>query len=338
MVRFPNPPAVLRWKLIAGGLFLVVMFALALTAAANPTIWKLQWPKTDFSKRSIDFDEIMSGGPPKDGIPAIDHPKFVSVARMVESNTLVATEPVIGVEINGEAKAYPLRILIWHEIVNDMIGGVPVAVTFCPLCNSAVVFDRRLGGRVLYFGTTGKLRKSDLVMYDRQTESWWQQFLGEGIVGELTGKRLTMLPARVESFARFRVRAPAGKVLVKPAGFSRAYGMNPYGGYDSKPRPFLYRGSLPKDIAPMAYVLAVGKRAWSLELIKKKKRIEAGDLIITWFAGQNSALDHRDITQGRDIGNVVVQRRTTEGLQGVVHDLTFAFVFHAFSNGATIQQ
>jgi hypothetical protein len=139
---------------------------------------------------------------------------------------------------------------MWHEIVNDVVGGVPVSVTFCPLCNTAVVFDRRVDERVLDFGTTGKLRYSDLVMYDRQTESWWQQFLGEAIIGELTGAVLTVVPARIESFARFRARAPEGRVLVPNSPALRRYGANPYAGYDTSARPRFYFGEPPAGIAP----------------------------------------------------------------------------------------
>ena len=284
----------------------------------------------------MDLGEIRSGGPGKDGIPAIDTPRFVPTQDAVAEKRYVGNEPVIGLEINGDIRAYPLQILIWHEIVNDTVGGVPVSVTYCPLCNSAIVFDRRVGGQVLDFGTTGNLRKSDMVMYDRQTESWWQQFLGEAIVGQMTGTRLKALPARVESFARFAARAPGGKVLIPTGDVARPYGTNPYDGYDSASRPFLYQGDLPKGIAPMAYVLAVGDEAWSLDLIRREKRIEKGDLIITWEAGQASALDTPDIFAGRDIGNVVVQRRTAAGLVDEVHDLTFAFVFHAFVKGGTL--
>ncbi len=327
-----------HWALALAGLFIAVVFVFALTAVANPLMWKFQWPKTDFNKRSIDLGEIMSGGPPKDGIPSIDRPRFVTVAQMTRAKGLPGTEPVIAIRINGDARAYPLRILMWHEIVNDTVGGVPVTVTYCPLCNSAVVFDRRLDGRVLDFGTTGKLRKSDMVMYDRQTESWWQQFLGEAIVGELTGKRLKMLPARVESFARFAERAPRGKVLVPTGDVRRAYGRNPYTGYDSSERPFLYRGEYPEGIVPLAYVLVVGKKVWALDLIRKLKRIEDGDLVIIWEPGQNSALDRATIAESRDIGNLTVQRRTTEGLVDAVHDLTFAFVAHAFLPDSRIQR
>jgi hypothetical protein len=211
-------------------------------------------------------------------------------------------------------------------------------VTYCPLCNAAIVFDRRVADRVLDFGVSGNLRKSDMVMYDRQTESWWQQFLGEAIVGEMTGTRLKMLPARIESFERFARRAPRGKVLVPPANDARAYGMNPYRGYDTSVKPFLYGGDMPEGIEPMAYVLAVGDEAWSLDLIRQRKRIEKGDLVITWAPGQNSALDASDIARGRDIGNVLVQRRTPDGLVDAVYDLTFAFVFHAFRKGGKIHR
>ncbi|MHA1109205.1 MAG: DUF3179 domain-containing protein, partial [Alphaproteobacteria bacterium] len=280
-----------RWTLALAGLLIAGLFIFALAATANPVVWQMQWPNTDFKKHSIDLNEIMSGGPPKDGIPSIDKPEFTSIGETLKARALAATEPVVSIAIGGDVRAYPLRILIWHEIVNDVVGGVPIAITYCPLCNSAIVFDRRLDGRVLEFGTTGNLRNSDLIMYDRQTESWWQQFLGEAIVGELTGKRLAMLPARVEAFAVFHSRAPAGKVMIPPKNFRRAYGMNPYSGYDSKRLPFLYNGSMPKGIEPMAYVLMAGGKAWSLELIRRKKRIEDGDMVITWSSGQNSALD-----------------------------------------------
>ncbi len=312
-------------------IFLLVLMPVA--ASANPLSWSREWPKTDFSKRSVELGEIFSGGPPKDGIPSIDNPQFVSIA---EAKGLTDTEPVIGLIINGDARAYPLRILTWHEIVNDTVGGVPVTITFCPLCNSSIAFDRRIDGRVLDFGTTGKLRYSDMVMYDRQTESWWQQFLGAGIVGTMTGKTLKMIPSRLESFANFRARAPQGKVLVPNDPRKRRYGINPYVNYDSASSPFLYQGEMPKGINPMVRVVAVGNQAWSLPLLRRKGRIEKGDLVISWRPGQNSALDSARIAKGRDVGNVVVQRLGAGGAEDVVHDVTFAFVFHAFNKGGVI--
>ena len=306
---------------------LALFLALAGAAQANPERWRYAWPQTDFTKTSIDFDEIISGGPPKDGIPSIDAPKFVPVG---EADDLGPTEPVIGLVVNGDARAYPLGILIWHEIVNDTVGGVPVVVTYCPLCNSAVVFDRRVAGKATEFGTTGKLRNSDLVMYDRDTESWWQQFLGEAIVGARTGTRLKILPARLESWERFAERHPEGRVLVPNDPSLCSYGANPYAGYDSASVPFLYRGDYPDDIAPMARVVAIENEVWPLALLREKGRVESGDLVLTWEAGQNSALDSRRISSGRDVGNVVVQRRGADGLEDVPYDVTFAFVFHAF--------
>jgi hypothetical protein len=189
---------------------------------------------------------------------------------------------------------------------------------------------------VLEFGTTGKLRNSDLVMYDRTTESWWQQFLGEAIIGELTGKRLTMLPARLESFAQFAERHPAGQVQVPSDGFMRSYGRNPYAGYDSSARPFLYAGEMPADIAPLARVVRVGEEAWALDLVQAKAPFEAGDLRFTWQPGQTSALDAGTIAAGADVGSALVEQRTEAGWQDAVYSVDFAFAFHAFYPEGTI--
>ena len=184
---------------------------------------------------------------------------------------LAGVEPVISVAVGGEARAYPLRILVWHEIVNDDINGIPLAITYCPLCNTGIVFVRELDDAVLDFGVTGKLRHSDLVMYDRQSESWWQQFTGRAIVGAMTGKRLEPWPSRLESFDRFRQRHPDGTVLVPGDATARPYGSTPYAGYDSRTEPFgFYRGDLPPDIAPLARVVRVEDTAWSLDLLREE--------------------------------------------------------------------
>ncbi len=313
-------------------LALIALVFGSLALSATPSRWRMEgWNKTDFSKTSIDFKEILSGGPPKDGIPSIDKPKFVPLKDVTG---LKDTEPVIGLEINGDARAYPLQILIWHEIVNDKVGGTPVTVTYCPLCNSAIVFDRRFDGMVLDFGTTGKLRNSDLVMYDRQTETWWQQFTGTGIVGKYTGRELKGIPSRLESFANFKARHGNGKVLIPNQKNMRAYGRNPYAGYDTAAAPFLYSGEMPKGINPMARVVVVKidgtPNAVSLEVLRKKGKMELGPVTLSWQKGQNSALDSSSIARGRDVGNVIVQRKTPGGMKDVVYDVTFAFVFHAF--------
>ncbi len=308
---------------VALGIALSASASLALSAAD----WRAEWPRTDFTNRTIELSEIRSGGPPKDGIPAIDDPQFVPVA---EATDLTPTEPVIALSLRGDARAYPLRILTWHEIVNDTVGAIPVAVTYCPLCNAAIAFERQANGRLLDFGTTGKLRHSDLVMYDRQTESWWQQYTGTAIVGQLAGLELKMLPVRIEAFERFQHRHPDGRVLIPNDPGQRPYGANPYVGYDGEQFPFLYDGSFPEGIAPMAYVVAVGDEAWSLNLLREKGQVVAGDLQISWEPGQNSALDTRNISEGRDIGNVIVRRRGADATSEVPYHVTFAFVFHAF--------
>jgi len=321
---------VIRTTVLAVGL----LFTSAAWAADVPARWKLEFPETDFDNALVDLDSIVSGGPPKDGIPSIDRPAFEPVD---EADWLDSRSPVISVEIDGEARAYPFAILNRHEIVNDRIGDLPIAVTFCPLCNSAIVFKREVKGREVAFGTTGRLRNSDLVMYDRWTESWWQQFTGQAIVGELAGTELERIPARIEGFAKFKERHQDGKVLERPFSRHGVYGQNPYEGYDSEPRPFLYRGEMPDNVAPLSRVVTVGDRAWSLSLVRDKKRIETEDgLVITWERGQASALDAREIAEAKEVGNVVVQKKAENGLVDVVYGVDFAFAFKAFNPDKTI--
>jgi hypothetical protein len=303
--------------------------SLGAQALADPAHWQVEWPETDFELSSVDFSEILSGGPPKDGIPSIDNPTFASPDEV----DLPPQEAVIGINSTDEARAYPLRILMWHEIVNDRFDGRDIAVTYCPLCNTGIVFDRTLDGETLEFGTTGKLRHSDLVMYDRTTESWWQQFTGQAIVGELMGAELEMLPSRLESYAMFLERNAERDmaVLVPDGTFRREYGRNPYVNYDDeRSSPFLFRGDLPEEIPAMARVVRVEDRAWSLDLLRDREVIETADLRLSWVPGQASALDAARVADGRDVGNVVVERRTAEGWEDAVYSVDFAFAFKAF--------
>ena len=307
----------------AGGLFVVVISAAA--AVASPEIWRHEWPLTDFEKTNVaSWTEILSGGPPRDGIPALSEPQYI---RATDETRIEDREPVVTVEIDGETpRTYPIRYLTWHEIVNDTVGGVPFAVTYCPLCNSAPTFDRRVRGRVLTFGVTGKLRDSNLIMYDRETESWWQQATGEGIVGEYTGAELKPLPSWMESWAEFKARNPQGLVMAQPA-YPRTYGRNPYVSYDSSSRPFLYNGELPPHgIQPLARVVRVGNRAWPVSRLSEEGEISQAGLTITWTSGQASALDTARIGNGKDVGTIRVRRAG----QDVPHDVMFAFAFHAF--------
>ncbi len=266
------------------------------------------WPNTDFTKHAIDPAELLSGGPSKDGIPAIDEPKFVSVDEA--ASFLQDREPVIVVEVNGEARAYPVQILIWHEIVNDVVGGVPLAVTYCPLCNSAIAFERDVAGTVYDFGVSGLLRNSDLVMYDRQTDSWWQQFTGEAIVGSLTGTALDVVPASTVSFADFRAAHPAGLVLSRDTGFARDYGRNPYVGYDETANPFLFQGETDGRLPPAERVVAVELNgetvAYPFSVLTERLVLEdtvGGTRIVVLFQpGTASALDAASIAESRDVG------------------------------------
>ena len=265
--------------------------------------------KTDFSRHTVPFFEIMSGGPPRDGIPPIDNPLFVEID---EANGWIDDkEPVISLEIDGVTRAYPLQILTWHEIVNDELGGVPVAVTFCPLCNSAIAFDRRLDGVVYDFGTSGSLRFSDLIMWDRQTESWWQQLSGEAIIGELAGRRLTLLPAAIISWSDFKAANPDSQVLSRETGNPRDYGRNPYAGYDRADRPpFLYDGIPDGRLLPKERVLALSINdadiAFPFSVLEQEGAINhtvgGRDVAVFFKLGTLSALDAGTISLSRDVG------------------------------------
>lgn len=306
---------------------LALMFSLfASLAAANPDQWRGEWPDTDFTATTVqDWGEILSGGPPKDGIPALDDPSFIAVGG---ETRITAREPVITLEMPGETpRAYPIRYLMWHEIVNDDVGGIPVAVTFCPLCNSGITFDRRTAVGVLTFGVSGKLRNSDMIMFDRETESWWQQAIGEAIVGDLNGTELQTLPSWMESWAEFSARNPDGLVMDQPNA-RRNYGANPYVRYDSSDRPFLYAGELPPNgVPPLARMIRVGDAAWPMTRIADAGQLVEDGITFSWTAGQASALDAGSIGEGRDVGTVRVRDAAGNDL---VHDVMFAFAFHAF--------
>jgi hypothetical protein len=321
-----TPAALTRRFLLAAGAAAVAVSPAAAQEAA-PSAWQRAWPETDFERALVPFGEIFSGGVPRDGIPALTDPAMIPVA---EDDRLEAIEPVMTVEIEGtRPRAYPLRYLTWHEIANDSVGGLPIAVTFCPLCNSGLVFDRRVGGRVLEFGVSGMLRHSDLIMYDRETHTWWQQMDGRGIVGALAGERLEPVVTWMESWEAFAARNPDGLVMAEPTGHRRAYGQNPYVGYDTSRQPFLYQGEdPPHGIPPLARVVRVGDRAWPLDRLAEEGEIVEDGLHLVWSEGMASALDGREIAASRNVGQVRVRDPATG--EDVVHEVVFAFAFHAF--------
>jgi hypothetical protein len=271
----------------------------------------------------VDPAEIISGGPPPDGIPPIDDPAFVTVGDA--DAWLADAEPVVYLEIDGEAHAYPVQILIWHEIVNDTVGGVPVAVTYCPLCNSAVSYARIIDDVETTFGTSGRLFASALVMYDRATESLWTHFDGRAVAGVLTGRVLEPLSSPLLAWSDFKAAFPDGVVLDRDAtGFQRPYGENPYVGYDDPDTtPFLFRGSLDDRASAKQRVVGVtiggAARAWTVEAISGDPARATNDdvggtpVVILWKAGQVTALETERIISGRDVGSVGVFHPTVDG-------------------------
>ncbi|MFP4638614.1 MAG: DUF3179 domain-containing protein [Spirochaetaceae bacterium] len=271
--------------------------------------------ETDFSRAAVSYDEIVSGGPPKDGIPAIDEPDFVEPADADEwleddESVLVVETGESGETGDTEARIYPLQILMWHEIVNDVVGGKPVTVTYCPLCNTGLAFDRRFDGRTLDFGTTGRLRHSNLIMYDRQTESWWQQATGRGIAGAYAGARLDMIPMLTLSWGDAREQFSEAPVLSRNTGYNRSYGRNPYAGYDTSNEPFLFRGDTDDEFSALTRVITVFHDGTAeavpyptLETERAVTISPAGEeIVVLWEPGTASPLDDGQVAGGRDVG------------------------------------
>lgn len=287
----------------------------AINAGAEPTPpYSSEW-RTDFSKHSVPREQIRPGGPPKggigvdEGIAALMNPKFITATQ----ETLPANEPVIVFSQNDDARAYPLRYLIWHEIVNDNVGGIPIAITYCPLCNSAIVFERRVDGTPTPFGTTGHLRYSDLVMYDALTESWWQQLTGEAIMGERTGDKLKQLPSQVLAWGDFKREFPNAPVMARPMEMVRRYGFNPYVGYDTDETVFSNAGSpAPNALKPLERVIILQNknraRVYPYTILVERRVVNEGlneqPAVIFWKPGVASALERTQLELGRDVGAV----------------------------------
>jgi hypothetical protein len=186
----------------------------------------------DLRDALVPAEAIESGGPPRDGIPAIDRPRFVGPDR----SGLAAGDRVLGLSLGGVARAYPVRILNWHEIVNDRIAARAVAVTYCPLCGTGMAFDARVGGQPTSFGVSGLLYNSDVLLYDRRTESLWSQIMATAVTGPLKGTVLEPVALTHTSWAAWRARHPRTEVLSTDTGFRRDYARDPYQGYDKVPR------------------------------------------------------------------------------------------------------
>jgi hypothetical protein len=285
-------------------------------ADAGPLRFNVEyWDKTDFCLHSVPYSEILSGGPPPDGIPPIDDPQFESIAAADE--WLSDQSPLIALTVDGTTRGYPLAILTYHEIVNDQFGDVPVAVTFCPLCNSALVFDRRVGEDVLRFGVSGNLRNSDMLMWDDLTQSWWQQLEGRAIVGQYTDTQLVILPSMVTSFGALSLEYPQAQILSRETGRTREYGTNPYLNYDSALEPFLFDGTLDLRLSPTAHVLGAELNgvavAYPFDVLRQTRVINdmVGDIaVVAMFQdGVVSALDAEVIDESREIGTASLYYR-----------------------------
>jgi hypothetical protein len=292
----------------------------ALLPSTMPDIdTEIRFEHPDFGPPQVRSGDLKRGGPAPDGIPSIDEPRF---HRIGDVTFLRDEEPVFVLRFGGETRAYPLQILVWHEIVNDTVAGVPLAVTYCPLCNSAAAFDRRHQGRVLSFGVSGALWNNALVMFDRQTFSLWSHFNGEGLLGVLAGVRLTAYPVALASWAQFRRAHPDGIVLSRDTGYDKDYGRNPYPGYeDIAEPPFTFEGEVDGRYAAKTRLVGLdlpgGPQAVTLERLRRDRVVRLDDagraLVAWWRPGTSSALDARAVADGRDVGTTGVFESVLDG-------------------------
>ena len=276
-----------------------------------------------FPEPLIDLDDLLSGGPPPDGIPAIDDPQFDTASAV---DWLEGDEPLLSLTLGGETRGYPLRVMTWHEIANDVVGEVPVSVTYCPLCNSGVAFERTVEGEATTFGVSGLLYADNLVMYDRATESLWPQLTGVASVGVRTGLELESIPLGTVGWDQFREAHPDALVLNRDTGFERDYGRNPYPGYDEPgSRPLFPLPGDPADaddrLGPKTRVIGLGGAADALAITRGQVadvgvvEVEvAGTPVTVWHVpGQASALDADQLADGAEIGTVATYDARLDG-------------------------
>lgn len=228
----------------------VVLFSLTYSDAFSQT-------KNNFNLNSslIPIDEILSGGPPKDGIPSIDSPLFFDI-NSAQKNLPLDSKAII-VEYQNEIKAYPLPILNWHEIVNDTIGDKKITITYCPLCGTGVVFERTLDKKNFDFGVSGLLYQSDVLLYDRQTNSLWSQLMRQAVTGEMKGKKLVLYPSKLLPLFDYLKKNPSTKILSTKTGHVRDYNKSPYGNYSSSDSLYFPVKKLDPSIHPKTWALLI---------------------------------------------------------------------------------
>ncbi|WP_375690306.1 DUF3179 domain-containing (seleno)protein [Pseudooceanicola sp. LIPI14-2-Ac024] len=298
---------------------------LPLAAAAQNPMLDRAWPKTDFTRFTVDPSRIHTVGHERDTIPSLSRPTMLPQA----SAELAPVEAVLALDPGeGPARAYPLRYLMRHMVVNDRIGDLAVAVTYCAPSNSAQVFDRRISDEeTVSLGVAGLIRLSNALLYDRQTESWWQQATGTALVGARAGTTLRTLPAERTSWAAFRAAHPDGVVMAPPEGWGFDYAANPLPAYDTTLPPRYYQGNPPPNGIPMlARMVRIGTRAWPLARIAASGTLTEAGYTLSWTAGMASPVDAAGVADGRDVGMVRV--RDAQG-RAVAHDVLFAFAFDA---------
>ena len=313
-------------------LILSVLFCLTTTFISaqfqNSKNLPFTW-KTDTIQHSVPLSEIQIVLP-KGSFPTLDDPKFVEKKEGLEM--FFAKEPVIAIEINGKAKAYPLNILTIHEIANDVLEGIPILVTYCPLCNSGIVFNRELNHNgetsILEFEPSGMLSKSNLVMLDRKTETLWQQLMGTAIVGTYNKAELEILPSLFISVEEFFSRYPKGKILSKKTGFTESekqYGYNPYTKYDAKTEPlkrFFDSDKVDKRLPAMERIVDIENngdyKIYSFNSVAKKGVIndifKTSKVVLFYKSGTVSILDENDISKSKNVGSVTVFNAIFDGL------------------------
>ena len=285
--------------------------------AAVTELWN-----TDWSRQTIDTGELFPGLrslDPRDGIPPIDSPLFEPIGS---ADWITDNEPGALVRLGDEVRFYPLAILTSHEIVNDRIGDVPVSVTFCPLCNTAITFDRRVDGEVLRFGVSGLLRNSDLVMWDNKTDSLWQQLTGEGIVGHYAGTQLEIIPTAIVSYRQAKESFPDALSLAQDSGGAgRTYGRNPYVGYSSSEVPFLFDGKPDPRFPALSRVVGVSldsaNKSYPFSVLESDKVINdtvgGVEIVVMWGGATTDALDDPVISDSQQIGTALAfDRRVAE--------------------------
>ena len=230
--------------------------------------------------RRIDVGEVRAGGPSRDGIPALDAPAFVPAALADWDDQAI----VIGVALGGEARAYPLPVLVWHELVNDELGGVPILVSYCPLCGTGIVFDRRVGPREHRFGVSGLLYRSDLLLYDRETESLWSQILAEAVTGSSEGQRLEIVTSRMLPWKLWRERYPETTVLTTATGHRRNYAKQPYANYAHSAK-LLFPTHFDRRYHPKTRTLGLRTATGAARAYPAEELLRAGGRVEEDFAG-----------------------------------------------------